>query len=186
MGESSGQAVPLLALLLPEKHVQCTCAATHWLFYTILPPSCLLCPICKPKQGWRHVALLGPMQLWLLSDVVCTSWLSGRAHGQIEMLEEWCCAGAALSVPLPLRAAGPSWLFYDCPVHPLLPDLMVAMYSIFYTNSLARFKPVLSSPLGQGRWWLQGSGQHEQWSNENYPAQCLWQQRSGPSSGACE
>lgn len=65
-------------------------------------------------------------------------------------------------VLLPLRAAGVSCLFCDCPVHSLLLDFMVAMHLIFYTSSLARFKPELCSPLGQGRGWLQGSGQHEE------------------------
>lgn len=109
-------------------------------------------------------------------------WQGSWSDGE---LEEWCSAGAALSFPFLLELQD-FWFFCDCLVHCLLLDLMVAMRMIFYTSSLARFKPVLSSPLGQGRRWVQGTGRYEQWSNENCPAQCLWQQRSRPSSGACE
>ena len=48
-GRPSSRTVTPRAGNMTEKHVQCTCAATHWLFYTITPPSYLLCPVCKPK-----------------------------------------------------------------------------------------------------------------------------------------
>lgn len=49
-GREQWEAVPLLALLLPEKHVQCTCAATHRLFYTIPHPAVCCAPYANQSE----------------------------------------------------------------------------------------------------------------------------------------
>lgn len=100
--------------------MQFRCAAPHWPFYTI-PLKRVAVPRVNgttfpllqqwdiawpqehvPGRGCLLIALLGQIQLWLLSW-----WLKQFVPADLyQMLEEQYSAGPALSAPLSPRAAG--------------------------------------------------------------------------------